>query len=389
MPPTDRPHRASLAVVYLVVFLDLLGFGIILPSLPYFARQLGASGLLLGILFTSYSLAQLIGAAFLGRLSDRFGRRPVLLLSLLGATLAMVASGLAHALPALVLARALAGLFGGSIATAQAYVADVTSPEERARYMGLLGASIGSGFVFGPVLGAGVLALGWGFPGSAFVAAGLSAGNLAFAAVKLRESHPGDAAPQRREGWLAALRRPHLGPVLAAIFLVTFSFVGMETTFAFFSADRFGLSERDFALVLTYAGLVMIAVQGGLVGRLTRRFGVRPVAVCGGLLMAAALAALPFGPTLAATLAVLGALAAGQGLAVPSLTTLVSQLSDRDEQGTVLGVSQSLASAARASGPLAAGALYDLHLAAPYLLGGVLALLAAGLILTARVAPAG
>lgn len=388
-PPTalPRPGRAALAVVYGTVFLDLLGFGIILPSLPYYARELGASGLGLGLLFTSYSLAQLLGASVLGRLSDRFGRRPILMLSLAGSAISMVLSGLAGTLLLLCLARAFAGLFGGSIATAQAYIADVTPRQERARYMGLLGASIGVGFVVGPALGAALVALGLGFPGAAYSAAALAAVNLAFAAFKLPESLP-DGAEARRAlpGRLGeALTRPNLWQVLAATFLTTFAFVGMETTFAYLGQDRFGLDQKGFGLVLVYVGVVVILVQGGLIGRLTRRFGVRPVAVAGGGLMGLALLLLPFAPGLASCLVALGLLAAGQGLSSPSLSTLISVAGGTAEQGSVLGLGQSLAAAARATGPLLAGALYDLHLAAPYLVSGGLALLAGGLVATVRV----
>lgn len=385
MAETPKP-RAALLIVYGTVFLDLLGFGIILPSLPYYARQLGATGLLLGALLTSYSFAQLLGAAWLGRLSDRLGRRPVLLLSLAGASIGMVLSGLAGSLLTLCLARALAGLFGGSIATAQAYIADVTTREERARYMGFLGAAIGSGFVVGPALGVGLNLLGYGFPGAAFTAAGLGALNLVFAVFKLTESRPvGDEATRTgQRGWLAALRRPRIGSLLAATFLTMFAFVGMETTFAYFGADRFGLDARGFGLVLVYVGFIVIIVQGGLIGRLTRRWGVQRVAVWGTGLMGLALLLLPAGPRLAFALAALGGLAAGKGLATPTLSTLLSQASADDEQGTVLGASQSLSAAARAFGPLVAGGLYDLALAAPYLCGGLLALLASLLIVVTR-----
>ena len=373
---------AALAAVYATVFLDLLGFGIILPSLPYYAQELGASGLGLGLLFTSYSLAQLVGAAALGRLSDRVGRRPVLLASLAGSAVSMLASGLAGSLSALCLARAAAGLFGGSISTAQAYIADTTRPEERARYMGLLGASIGSGFVLGPALGAGLVAAGFGFAGAAFTAAGLAAANLAFAAAKLPESRPQGGAGAR-PAFARTLGLPRLRPLLAATFLTTFAFVAMETTFAYLGKARFGLEERGFGLILVYVGVIVIAIQGGAVGALTRRLGVGRVAVAGALGLGVSLAALPFCPTLPATLAALGLLAAGQGLASPSLATLLSQATGATEQGSVLGAGQSFSALARAVGPLVAGSLYDLAIPLPFLAGGVLAL-AAGALLAGR-----
>jgi DHA1 family tetracycline resistance protein-like MFS transporter len=387
-PPAAAPGRAALAAVYATVFLDLLGFGIILPSLPYYAQVLGASGLGLGALFASYSLAQLLGASFLGRLSDRLGRRPVLLLALGGSAAAMVASGLARALPALCLARALAGLFGGSISTAQAYIADSTGPHERARSMGFLGASIGAGFVLGPALGAGLVALGLGFPGAAFTAAGLAVLNLAFAAWKLPESRRPEGAGERSpQAWSAALARPALWPLFAASFLTMAAFVAMETTFAYFAKARFDLDERGFGLALAFAGVVFVAIQAGAVGSLTRRFGVARVAVGGALALGVALALLPFCPGLPSTFAALGLLAAGHGLVSPSLPTLLSRASGAGEQGSVLGVGQSSAALARATAPILAGLLYDVARPLPFLAGALLALAAGALLAGGREIP--
>ena len=376
-----KVDRAGLASVYFTIFLDLLGFGIILPWLPFYAAELGATGFGLGFLFTSYSLAQLLGAALLGHLSDRWGRRPLLLLSLAGAAVGMVLSGLAQTLVALCVARAVAGLFGGSIAIAQAYVADVTRPEERARYMGFVGASIGLGFVVGPALGAAFIALGQDFSRVAFFSAGLALLNLVVAARRLREPHHGggDGLVARRvaaTSWRLAFGRGELVRVLLAVLLTMSGFVAMETTFAFLGRDRFGLAELKFGLVLTFVGVVMILVQGGLIGPLTRRFGVGKVAVTGCLLMGLALAALPLAPSLPLVIAALGGLAAAQGLCSPTLSTLTSRLARENEQGAVLGVSQSLSAAARAFAPLAAGRLYDLMPSSPYFLGGALAVLA-------------
>jgi len=390
-----RPHRASLLVVYATVFLDLLGFGIILPALPFFARQLivgggedsPSLGLGIGLLFMAYSLAQMLGAAILGRLSDRVGRRPVLLLSLSGSAISFFLSGLAQTLLFLCLARALAGLFGGSISTAQAYIADVTTKEERAKYMGMLGASIGLGFVLGPALGAGLISLGFGFAGAAFCASGLAVSNLLFGFWRLREPERhrplgGVGAPGNWARLLAAWRRPVLAAPLAATFLTTFGFVSMETTFAFLGKARFALDERSFGLILVFAGVVMIVVQGALIGRLTRRFGVRPVAAVGALLMGVALSAIAFVFTLPTAVAALGLLAFSQGLSSPSLSTLLSHASRDDEQGSTLGLGQSMGALARAFGPLLAGALYDVAHGAPYLAASAAALLAAGLVAT-------
>lgn len=380
-----RPGRAALVIVYVTVFLDLLGFGIILPFLPFYTLQLGGGGVEVGILLASYSLAQLAGAAVLGRISDRTGRRPILLLSLAGSSAAMVLSGLATSLIVLYAARALAGLFGGSISTAQAYVADVTSREERAKHMGLVGASVGLGFVFGPALGAGIGALGGRFSEAAFLAAGLAVVNLGFAWFKLPEPHRTESRPRTTvRQWLASVVRPQLWQIFWATFLVTFAFVCMETSFALYGEARFGLGAVGLGGVLAFVGLVVAGVQGGLVGRATRSLGVRSVAIAGCVLMGAGLLLVPAMPVLLAAAGALGLLAAGLGLAFPTLATLASQTAGADEQGAVLGLRQSMAAAARAVGPLAAGAVYDLRISAPFLIGGGMAVLAAILVAAVR-----
>jgi DHA1 family tetracycline resistance protein-like MFS transporter len=380
--------KPGLSVVYATVFIDLVGFGLILPQLPYYAERFGATGVWVGAILTAYSAAQLVGASVLGRLSDRVGRRPVLLMSLAGSAASFLLSGLAGSLWLLLLARALAGLFGGSIAAAQAYIADVTAPEERAKYMGLLGASIGLGFVFGPALGSFLARFGFG--AAAFAAASLAAANLVFAFFRLPETRGG---AERRHthsrldfsNLLDALHHHSIGRLLAATFLSTLAFVAMEATFALLGEARFGLGASRLGFVFAYVGVVMVIVQGGLVGRLAPRYGERALATSGALLMAASLGALPLAPSLAAALGVLAVLAVGQGLTTPMLSTLLSRATDADEQGGTLGLGQSLAAAARAVGPIGAGWLFDRAMGAPYAASAAVMVLAAVLVGTARV----
>jgi len=372
--------RSSLGVVYLTVFIDLLGFGIILPALPFYAQDLGATGLWLGVLLTAYSLAQLVGAAILGRLSDRFGRRPVLLLSLAGSAASLVLTGFAISLPFLAAARALAGIFGGSVSAAQAYIADVTAPEERARYMGFLGASIGLGFVLGPAIGA--LLSPFGFGTAAFVAAGLAGANLCFAAFKLHESLDREASDRSRRDnpWShlsTAMRRPDLARILTASFLTMFAFVAMETTLAYLGKLRFGLDERGFGLLLVLVGVIMIIIQGGLIGRLTRRWTEDRLALFGVGLMMIFFLLLPQASTFAMAALLIAPLGAGRALTLPTLTSLISRRTPIDEQGGMLGLAQSLNAAARAAGPIVAGWLYDLGPSRPFELAAFLSLLAA------------
>jgi MFS transporter, DHA1 family, tetracycline resistance protein len=379
--------KPGLPVVYFTVFLDLVGFGIILPQLPYYAEAFGATGVWVGAILAAYSAAQLVGASVLGRLSDRVGRRPVLLMSLAGSAASLVLSGLAHSLWLLLSARALAGLFGGSIAAAQAYIADVTEPGERAKYMGLLGASIGLGFVFGPALGSGLARFGFG--AAAFTAAGLAAANLLFAFFRLPETRPVEARrhTHSRVDWsnfLDALHHPSIGRLLGATFLSTLAFVAMEATFALFGEARLGLNANRLGFVFTYVGVVMVIVQGGLVGRLAPRFGERALATVGALVMATSLGLLPLVSSLAAAFVVLAGLAVGQGLTNPMLSTLLSRATDADEQGGTLGLGQSLAAAARAVGPIGAGWLYDRAVGAPYAAAAAVMVLAAVLVGTVR-----
>lgn len=387
-------RRSSLAILYLTVFIDLLGFGIILPQLAYVAERFGASAVWVGALMTAYSAAQFVSAPLLGRLSDRIGRRPILLLSLAGSSLSLALSGIAQSLEVLLLARSLAGLFGGSIATAQAYIADVTEPKDRARSMGMLGASIGLGFVFGPALGAFMSRFGFG--AAAFVASGLAAANCAFAYFRLAEPRllgAGQAGARARLSaveLIRALRHPLIGRAVAATFLSTFGFVSMEATFALLGERRFQFDAGRLGLVFTYIGVLIVIVQGGLIGRLTARFGERALAGAGALIMSASLAALPHAAGLSLAMAVLGVLAVGQALVSPTLSALISRAVGAHEQGGTLGVGQSAAAAARALGPLAAGWLFDRGVEVPYHVAGALMLAAAVLIALSRdAAPAG
>ncbi|MDG6109146.1 MFS transporter [Dactylosporangium aurantiacum] len=370
-------------MVYLAVFVDMLGFGVILPLLPFRTERLGGSGVWLGGVLTAYALAQFVAAPVLGALSDRFGRRPLLLTSLAGSAVSLALTGVAGSLPALLSARVVAGLCGGAIAVGQAYAVDLAEPGERTRALGMVGASIGMGFVFGPAIGAALAGLG--FAGVSFVAGGIALANLIAGAVLLpRAARPAGQRPSQRSGnplatLVQAVRLRALRPLLGAVFAATFAFAGMEATYALLGGRQHGLGPRGLGLVFTGVGVVMAVVQGGVVGRVTDRFGDRRIAVTGAALLGLGLVTLPYGPAWL-SYAALAVLATGQGLLAPTTATLIARAGG-SALGGVLGIGQSASAAARAVGPIAAGAAFDLRPAMPYLLGAALCGLAAALIL--------
>ncbi|HWG89588.1 MAG TPA: MFS transporter, partial [Candidatus Thermoplasmatota archaeon] len=332
-----------------------------------------------GLLMASYSLMQFLFAPVWGRLSDRYGRRPVILVSLAGSVVTLALAGLATSFWMLLAARALAGVAGANISAAQAYVADVTTPENRAKGMGMVGAAIGLGFVLGPGFG-GFLGQ-WGYALPAFVASGLAAVNLALAFLLLRESLPagGPAEVNRRSKLLdlAALRasasRPVVGGVLAAGFLFLVAFSAMEATFSFWARDQHGWDQTEVGYLFFFIGIVLVGVQGGAIGPLTRRFGEARLLVAGLLLVTAGLVALPFATTLPLVLGAAALLALGAGLSTPSMSSLLSRSTEASNQGATLGLFQSLQSLGRVAGPVW-GTLAFTHLGmgSPFLLGAAL-----------------
>ncbi len=366
------PGKRARLTVFLTILLDLIGFGMILPLLPFYAQELHASPFQIGLLFSSYSLTQLLFAPLLGRLSDRVGRRPVLLASIAGGAASYLLFALAPNYGILLLARSLSGLAAANYAIAQAYMADVSPPEERSRAMGLVGAAFGLGFVLGPALG-GLLAHAgaWSGLGHRIVpltAAVLSGINLAIALFGLPES----LSPELRRGaaarggsWLglsdlrAVARGGPLRGLMVLFFLVMFCFSIMETTLALFCQERFGFGVRETSWLFVFVGIVLVVIQGGLLGRLVRRFGERSLILSGIVLMALGLVLLPLTPAelhpvwshLGLLLLSLLLLAVGQGMHNPSSLGLLSRLTDERSQGGTIGLSRSFGALARTLGP--------------------------------------
>jgi DHA1 family tetracycline resistance protein-like MFS transporter len=358
--------RSPLLVIFITVFIDLIGFGIVIPVLPFYVEgtKFNASPSMVGLLFASYSVMQLVFSPILGRLSDKYGRRPILLLSLMGTGLGFLILGFATTLWMLFAGRIIDGVSGGNISTAQAYIADVTTPEERAKGMGLIGAAFGLGFIFGPAIG-GVLSR-WGINVPFLFAAGLSFSNALLLYFVLPETvtpdHPArvSAATGRWSQLMIALKQSRLAFVLSIYFLFVVAFSVMTTTFGLFTMYRFGYDAHDTGWLFVFVGVVGAIIQGLLIGRLVKRFGELPLVVTGALLFTASLAAMPFtGPQtgIIALLAVGATFAVGNSLATPALTSLASKSVGRGEQGGVLGITQSVASLSRTIGPLMAAAL--------------------------------
>lgn len=363
-PDVERPvSNSSRAILFLTVFIHLLGFGIIIPLLPYYAQTYGAKALVIGLLMTSFSFCQFLFAPVWGRLSDRVGRRPVLIGSLLVTGASYLVYAAATSLALLFVSRMLAGIAGATLSTAQAYVADTTTPENRTKGMGLIGAAFGMGFIFGPALG-GILSR-WGFAAPACASAALALAAAVFAFFRLPESLPpevrAEAAARRRARTTMrdALARPVVGTVLGLFFTATLCFSGMEAILALFSQRYFGWGPHQIGYLFAYVGVVAAAMQMGIVGALVRRFGERALVRAGLALMGAAFATAGLVPPLALFLAVMGLIAVASGMLTPSLSGLISLATPSDEQGGILGIYQSLGSLARAVGPFFGGFVFD------------------------------
>jgi Arabinose efflux permease len=393
-------NRRPVAILFLIVFIDLVGFGLLIPVIPLYAKFFGANEFTGSLLIATYSLLQFIAAPVLGRLSDERGRKPILMLSLIGATVAWVLFGLAEAiagavgtatgLGVLFVARGVAGAMGGNIAAANAYIADITGPEERAKGLGILGAAFGVGFVFGPAIAAivtqpvvlqalGAVSPAWipisPYSVPSFIAAGLSFTALVLTAIALPEPSRTTAVAPSGRGRVARLRAalgtPGLFALIIAFFVVSFAFSAFESQFIFLTNDRLGYGTVANGVLLTYIGVLIVIVQGGLIGPLTRRFGEARLAVSGVVIQLATLWMVPFAvgvrrlPSVGlldsggVALALIATpLAFGNGITNVSLNALVSRTAGADEQGGIFGLTQSAGSLARTVGPATAGLLY-------------------------------
>jgi len=356
-------------VLFSVVIIDLIGFGIMIPVLPFYAREFGASGTTLGLLFSAFAAAQFLCAPLWGRLSDRIGRRRVMLMTIAGTALALLGLGFARSLLWLFLARAAGGAFAANIGVASAYITDVTPEQERTRWMGMLGACFGVGFVLGPAIGGLLSPYGYAVP--MFAAAGLAGANWIHAAFSLPEP-PARALGLAGAAPAGVLRVPLIRRLCVANFVFTLAVTQLETVFAIFMGNRFGYDALEVAVLLIAMAVLMGAIQGGGMKTLAARWSERSLAIAGSLLLAVGFLVLPQAPSVALLLVPLALCAVGRAILQPALMSMVSLAAEASARGSVMGTFQASASLARVLGPIAAGWLYDRQLGAPFFLAGAL-----------------
>jgi MFS transporter, DHA1 family, tetracycline resistance protein len=415
-------NRSALAILFVIVFIDLLGFGMVIPVMALYAERLGAPDDQIGWLMTGYSLMQFVFTPVWGRLSDHFGRRPLLLVSIAMTAVGFLGYAIAPDFRWLVVSRVFAGAATANIAIAQAYIADVTRPEERAKGMGIIGAAFGLGFILGPAAGGLLSSIALSAPG--YAAALLSAANGVAAYFVLPE--PAERRKAQRRGHLPSLldelRRPGIRRIIVIYLLSLFAFSGMEATFALVAAHRYRLDQEHVAYVFAFIGVLVVGVQGGLIGPLARRFGEKPLLVTGflfqalgfvGIVYAAALgaplhalltgivehvpgasagwlasfAAAPYAPGFLGLLVACVPLSVGSGLSNPSLSSLLSRSARPEDQGGTLGIGQAAGALGRIAGPISAtNAYHHVWMGAPYLGGAAILLVTAAIGWTLRAA---
>ncbi len=367
--PDEKFYTKPLLIIYLTVFIDLVGFGIVIPSLPFYVESdaFRATPFEIGLLFASYSLMQFVFSPVLGSLSDKYGRRPILFFSILGSAVGYLFIGFAFALWMVFFGRIVAGITGGNISTAQAYIADVTTKENRARGMGIFGAMFGLGFVFGPAIG-GILSR-YGIHVPFLFAAVLSFVNAVLLyfilpeSIKFNSPVEAEFRKNRFAQIVESLRNAQFGTLNAVYFFLVTSFSIMTYAFVLFTIFRFGYDAEQNGYLFAFIGITAVIFQGVLFNKLVNRFGENPLMVLGCLMMAASFFAIPFVTLsfggLIGLLIVITFLTIGNSMASPAITSLASKVSGENEQGSSLGVLQSGASLARAIGPAVGGVLLN------------------------------
>ena len=380
-----KAGKAALLLIFLTVFIDLIGFGLVIPALPTYAQQFHASDTTIGLLIAAYSLMQMLFMPFWGRLSDRVGRKPILLISLAFSAVGYLIWGFAGSLALLFVSRMVAGFGNANLAVAQAYITDVTSEEERAKGMGLVGAAFGLGFVLGPAIGSGLTALNLGLSSLGFVAAAISIIDFILTAMLLKEPEGRSNAASQRYGmepsfYMDALSDRKLRASFALFFLSTFAFANMEATLVLLTNSQFGFDNMQNMIMFTYIGVVMVIVQGGLIHRLVKKVGEKNLITLGTVLVAIGLLLTPVTNNVAVLYVALAILAFGSGINTPANQSILSKLAPAEKAGGIMGVGQSLSTLGRILGPVVgAYAFQHMGSASPYVIGAVVMLSATAL----------
>ncbi|MDP3150120.1 MAG: MFS transporter [Ignavibacteria bacterium] len=374
--------KSSLSLIFLVVFVDLLGFGILIPILPTFAvKSLHTPESAIGIVLAVYSLVQFIFNPIFGSLSDKYGRRKIILITLLLNASGYIIFAFTHSFLMLLISRVVAGIGGSSIGVAQAYIADITTKENRSKGMGMIGVAFGLGFVFGPIMGG--LLSHFGYMVTGFVAAGFSFLAFSFSLFLLPESltEAQKNLVVKRKIFDAAsfkkvLSNRLISVVILLFFVVTFSVANIFGTFALLGHYVYGFTDMQNGMVFGIMGIIGAAVQGGLIGRLSKKYSDQKLISFGTFFLMIGLALIPYGINLTGVLLITALMSVGTGILQPTLLSLVSKVAPENEQGIVLGVNQSFSSFARMLGPLWGGFSYQyLGYQIPFLTGAFFVLL--------------
>lgn len=371
----------ALGVLFLTIFLDLMGFGLIIPILPTYAKTLGATDAMVGLLGTSFSIMQFMFASFWGGLSDRYGRRPIMLTSIAIMIVAYILFANATVLWLLFATRLLKGFGAANLSVAQAYISDVVPKEERTQAFGIIGAAFGLGFIFGPSIG-GVINEYFGVAGVGYFAAILGSLNLLLAYLFLHETLETKATsvdlfPNPFKDIVRFKSVYEVNALFTINFVYILGFSMMQITSTLLWAEHFGLGEMSIGYTFAYIGLLAVIIQGGLIGYFNSWFGEKNLLILGTFLVAVGLFSMPFVPTdkFYLELVSLTLMSFGNALLTPTISTLLTTYAPEDAQGKILGTNQSVGSLARVVGPAIGGAIYGLHYTYPYVLAGSITLI--------------